>query len=66
MAKKTRIEICNSCLDDFPYKELYIVNRVMHRTVGESSGFYRTTYCEKCIKDTSTYHSIFTEPKSKK
>ena len=66
MAKRqVRITVCSHCLNDFPDKELYTVERLMHRGHPEK-GHYRTPYCEKCIKDTDSYVNISKEPKSKK
>ena len=65
MAKRVRITICSSCLGDFPDKEMYTVDREMHKGHPDK-GYYRTPYCEKCIKDTDSYFKISKEPKNKK
>ena len=65
MARRVRVTICSSCLDEFPDKELYTVEREMHKGHPEK-GFYRTPYCSECIKDTDSYVKINKEPKAKK
>jgi len=64
MARRVRITVCSNCLNDFPDKELYTVDREMHRGYPEK-GHYRTPYCKKCIKDTESYIKISKEPKIK-
>ena len=64
MSKKSNLTVCSSCLEDFNTKELYIVNKPM-RHGDISYGFYRTVYCEECVKKEETYHSIHSEPKKK-
>jgi hypothetical protein len=36
----------------------------MHRGHPDK-GYYRTPYCEKCIKDKDSYHEISQQPKNK-
>jgi len=60
-----RITICSGCLEDFQNNDLYTVSRFINRSVGIKSGLYGVPYCEKCIKDTDSYHKITTQPKNK-
>ena len=55
MAKKATTDvICSCCIDSFPKKTMYIVQR----------NGYNTWCCEKCIK-TFKYESISESPKTK-
>ena len=65
MARRVRITVCSGCLNDFPDKDLYTVDREIHKGHPEK-GYYRTPYCEKCIKDKDSYFKISAEPKNKK
>lgn len=65
MPRAVSTTVCSHCLDEFPNKDLYWVDREMHRG-HPKFGCYRTPYCEECIKDTDSYVKIFQEPKSKK
>lgn len=65
MARRVRVTICSSCLNEFPDKELYTVEKEMHKG-HPGKGFYRTPYCSECIKDTDSYVKISKEPKAKK
>jgi len=61
---RARITICSGCITEFPDNDLYTVTRQMHRGQPDK-GYYRTPYCEKCIKDKDSYHEISQQPKNK-
>lgn len=59
--------ICSMCLDTVDRKDMYVVNRFMHRGYPEK-GMYSTYYCEKCTKETEGTiwnQGIAEEPKNK-
>ena len=59
--------ICSMCLDTVDRKDMYVVNRFMHRGYPEK-GVYSTYYCEKCTKETEGTiwnQGIAEEPKNK-
>lgn len=64
MARRSRVTICSHCIGEFPDKEMYTVEREMHKGHPEK-GNYRTPYCEKCLKFTDTYVSVHKKPKGK-
>jgi hypothetical protein len=43
--------VCSMCLESFDRKDMYIVNRFMHRGYPDK-GMYSTIYCEKCTHET--------------
>ena len=59
--------ICSMCLESFDRRDMYIVNRFMHRGFPDK-GMYSTPYCEKCTKETEGTiwnQGIAQEPKNK-
>ena len=64
MARRSRVTVCSHCIGEFPDKEMYVVERLMHK--GDATkGIYRTPYCEKCLKHEDTYVKIHKKPKGK-
>lgn len=64
MPRKQKTIVCSHCINDINAKEVYWVNRWMHRGHPEH-GQYRVPYCEKCLKAKDTYIDIHQEPKTK-
>jgi len=64
MAKRQpRTLICSGCIEEFPEKELYIVERFVNKTTPDPKNKYYTPYCKKCIKNTGDYYQIHSHPK---
>lgn len=60
MAKReVKKGVCSFCTNDYPYKEMYVVNMPMHRLAdGTTRDIYRTICCEKCIDKKTTKERI--------
>lgn len=63
MAKrKPRVSICSGCIEEFPEKEMYLVERYVNRVNPDPKNIYYTPYCKKCIKDRDSYYKINQHP----
>jgi len=60
MAKReVKKGVCSFCTNEYPYKEMYVVNMPMHRIAdGTTRDIYRTICCEKCIDKKATKERI--------
>lgn len=67
MAKRAiKMGVCSGCYSEFPYKELYWVERWMHESKHDS-GKYSYPLCKGCLEPMKEHYLAITEePKQKK
>lgn len=66
MAKRQpKLTVCSGCLEEFPDKEMYTVEKYMNRSNPDPKNTYYTPYCKDCVKESDEYYRVRQEPTSK-
>lgn len=66
MAKREpKLTVCSGCLEQFPSKEMYTVEKYMNRSNPDPKNTYYTPYCKDCVKESDKYYRVRQEPTSK-